>query len=67
MTLTSAQFVPTSHLDGKHVVFGEVSNGHEIIKAMEKKSLDQSGRTSGTIKIKDCGPDANSAPAPRVA
>jgi len=48
-------FVPTPHLDGKHVVFGEVIQGEEIIKKMESKSLDSSGRTSGTISIKKSG------------
>lgn len=48
-------FTPTPHLDGKHVVFGEVVDGEDIIKKMESKSLDQSGRTSGTISIKASG------------
>ncbi|KAA8893931.1 cyclophilin-like domain-containing protein [Sphaerosporella brunnea] len=48
-------FVETPHLDGKHVVFGEVAKGEDIIKKMEKKSLDSSGRTSGTIVIDSCG------------
>ena len=45
----------TPHLDGKHVVFGEVASGGDIVKKMESKSLDQSGRTSGTITIRECG------------
>ena len=50
------QFVKTPHLDGKHVVFGEVSaDSQDIVRNMEKKSLDQSGRTSGTITIKASG------------
>ncbi|CAZ84421.1 unnamed protein product [Tuber melanosporum] len=50
-------FVETPHLDDKHVVFGEVSNdvGRAIVQRMEEKSLDGSGRTSGTITISDCG------------
>ncbi|KAI5818210.1 cyclophilin-like domain-containing protein, partial [Pyronema omphalodes] len=48
-------FVKTPHLDGKHVVFGEVIEGKDIIKMMESKSLDNSGRTSGTIVIEKCG------------
>ncbi|PUU74340.1 cyclophilin-like domain-containing protein [Tuber borchii] len=50
-------FVPTSHLDGKHVVFGEVADADSeaIVKKMESKSLDSSGRTSGTITIADSG------------
>lgn len=48
-------FVPTPHLDGKHVVFGEVVSGQDIIQKMESKSLDRSGKTDGTIKIAASG------------
>ena len=29
-------FVPTAHLDGKHTIFGEVADGLETIKALER-------------------------------
>ncbi|KAJ5774767.1 hypothetical protein N7457_009663 [Penicillium paradoxum] len=48
-------FVRTPHLDGKHVVFGEVVSGQDIIQKMESKSLDRSGKTDGTIKIASSG------------
>ncbi|KAJ5488116.1 hypothetical protein LT330_008391 [Penicillium expansum] len=48
-------FVKTPHLDGKHVVFGEVVSGQDIIQKMESKSLDRSGNTDGTIKIAASG------------
>ncbi|KAJ5294903.1 hypothetical protein N7508_009724 [Penicillium antarcticum] len=48
-------FVTTPHLDGKHVVFGEVVSGQDIISKMESKSLDRSGKTDGTIKIAASG------------
>ena len=43
-----------SWLDGKHVVFGEVVAGMDVVKEMEKLGSD-SGRTSKKIEIKDCG------------
>jgi peptidylprolyl isomerase len=46
--------VPTPHLNGKHVVFGRVLEGMEVVKAIEQCGSD-SGRTSAIIKIVDCG------------
>ncbi|ETS75584.1 Peptidyl-prolyl cis-trans isomerase [Pestalotiopsis fici W106-1] len=48
-------FVPTPHLDGKHVVFGEVASGQDIIQKMEEVSLDNTGKTKGTVSIKASG------------
>ncbi|KAJ5407189.1 hypothetical protein N7465_008473 [Penicillium sp. CMV-2018d] len=48
-------FVETPHLDGKHVVFGEVVSGQDILQKMESKSLDRAGKTDGTIKIAASG------------
>ncbi|KAJ5719978.1 hypothetical protein N7493_006856 [Penicillium malachiteum] len=48
-------FVPTPHLNGGHVVFGEVVEGQEIIQRMESKSLNQNGQTHGTISIAASG------------
>ena len=44
----------TNWLDGKHVVFGRVIEGMDVVKAIEKTGS-QSGRTSQTITIVDCG------------
>ncbi len=44
----------TSWLDGKHVVFGKVTEGMDVIKNLEKLGS-QSGATSKKIIIDDCG------------
>ena len=46
--------VETPWLDGRHVVFGSVSNGLEVLKNIEKVGS-SSGRTSQVVKITDCG------------
>ncbi|KAK4705009.1 hypothetical protein P7C70_g1202, partial [Phenoliferia sp. Uapishka_3] len=46
--------VVTSWLDGKHVVFGEVVEGMEIVKAVEKEGTD-SGKTKSKITIAASG------------
>ncbi|EED20459.1 peptidyl-prolyl cis-trans isomerase f, ppif, putative [Talaromyces stipitatus ATCC 10500] len=46
--------VKTNWLDGKHVVFGEVTNGYEHVQAIEKLGS-SSGAVRGTAKIVDSG------------
>jgi cyclophilin family peptidyl-prolyl cis-trans isomerase len=46
--------VPTPWLDGKHVVFGKVTNGMDVVKAVEKVGS-QNGATKKDVVIKDCG------------
>jgi peptidylprolyl isomerase len=46
--------VPTPWLDGKHVVFGQVVEGMDVVKAVEKLGS-SSGKTSKTVTIADCG------------
>jgi cyclophilin family peptidyl-prolyl cis-trans isomerase len=46
--------VPTPWLDGKHVVFGEVTEGSDVVKTIEARGSG-SGKTNGTIEIADCG------------
>merc|ERR1711911_420209 len=44
----------TSWLDGKHVVFGVVEEGHDVVKKMEACGSD-SGKCTHKITIADCG------------
>merc|ERR1712004_410615 len=46
--------VKTDWLDGKHVVFGSVTKGMEVVKAIEAVGS-QSGKTSKKVVIADCG------------
>lgn len=41
-------------LDGKHVVFGEVVEGSDVVTAMESIGS-SSGKTSAEVRIKNCG------------
>lgn len=50
--------VATPWLDGKHVVFGEVVEGMDIIKAIEAVGS-QSGKPSTTVSIVDSGEITN--------
>jgi len=44
----------TPWLNGKHVVFGKVTSGLDIVRKMEAYGSD-SGRPRATVTIKDCG------------
>merc|ERR1719444_380133 len=44
----------TQWLDGKHVVFGNVTKGMEVVRAVEKLGS-RDGRTSAKIIIAECG------------
>lgn len=44
----------TGWLDGRHVVFGEVVEGMDVIKKVEAVGS-QSGKTSEKVVIENCG------------
>lgn len=45
----------TDHLDGKHVVFGYVSKGMNVIQSVESLGSFPRGETSVPISIINCG------------
>jgi cyclophilin family peptidyl-prolyl cis-trans isomerase len=45
----------TSWLDGKHVVFGKVVEGLDVVKKMEGYGSAPAGATSAKIVVADCG------------
>lgn len=44
----------TAWLDGKHVVFGSVTNGMSVVKAVEAVGSG-TGRTAKPVLVSDCG------------
>ncbi|WP_225631206.1 peptidylprolyl isomerase [Streptomyces solaniscabiei] len=46
--------IATPWLDGKHVVFGKVVEGKDVVDTIEGHGS-QSGRTSATIKVRESG------------
>lgn len=52
----------TPWLDGKHVVFGRVTKGMDIVRSLERQGSD-SGATKQTCKIVNCGQLSGRRPA----
>ena len=47
--------VPTPHLDGKHVVFGEVVAGKSVVRQLENTPTGASDKPDKECVIEDCG------------
>lgn len=48
-------FRDTPHLDGRHVVFGKVIQGMDLVKLMEMVATDSSDCPRTPVVIADCG------------
>ena len=48
-------FVATPHLNGAHVVFGQVVEGMEVLDLIENNPVDRNDKPKKPVMIADCG------------
>jgi peptidylprolyl isomerase len=48
-------FVPCPWLDGKHVVFGEVVEGQQVVKTIEKEAASKNGVPRAPVRVTSSG------------
>ena len=47
-------FKPSPHLDGKHVVFGRLIEGMDVLRRIEAVGQ-RNGKTKAAVRVVDCG------------
>eukprot|EP00611_Tribonema_gayanum_P022908 TRINITY_DN46_c1_g1_i1.p1 TRINITY_DN46_c1_g1~~TRINITY_DN46_c1_g1_i1.p1 ORF type:complete len:476 (+),score=161.74 TRINITY_DN46_c1_g1_i1:46-1428(+) len=60
-------FTRTPHLDGRHVVFGKVVEGMDVVQLMEKVATGANDKPRMPVLIADCGQVADEEPEPQQA
>jgi len=48
-------FTKTPHLDGKHVVFGKVEKGHDVIRKLERLPTNHNDKPKKLVTVVKCG------------
>lgn len=49
------ELAPQPHLTGKHVVFGKVIEGFEVVRDIENKGTQRTGFPTARVEITNCG------------